>query len=61
VQCDSFFLDLLIGKSLAFVGGKAIKATFLTINGIQKTGRVDYIFFVKASIKREETSSLGQS
>jgi hypothetical protein len=57
VQCDFFVLDL-IGKCLAFVAEKAIKATFLTINGIQKTGtRVDYLRVEKVRIEKEECDS----
>jgi hypothetical protein len=54
VQRDAFFFDS-IEKSLAFVGEKTIIASFTTINGIQKQGRVDYLHFDKIRIKREES------
>jgi hypothetical protein len=56
VECDSFFHDL-IEASLAFVGEKTIKATF-TIDGTQRTGRVDYLRFDKVRIKREESDEV---
>jgi hypothetical protein len=43
---------------LAFVGEKRIIATFATIDGIQKTGRVDYLRFDKVRIEMEESEGI---
>jgi hypothetical protein len=44
----------VIPSQLGIRRKKTIKATFTKIDGIKKTGRVDYLRYGKVRIKREE-------